>query len=69
MKNYDAIGCRVHLNPNGSDLRCGDKLNNINWNQNEGVVQLCEICRLKKQNSTMLEMLNRRYPANQNGEQ
>lgn len=63
MKNYDRIGCRVQLNPNGNDLRCGDKLNNINWNQNEGVVQLCEICRLKKQNSTMLEMLNRRYPS------
>lgn len=69
MKNYDDIGCRVQLNPNGSDQRCGDKLNNINWNPNEGVVQLCEVCRLKKQNNSMLKMLNRRYPANQNGEQ
>jgi hypothetical protein len=68
MKNYDDIGCRVHLNPNGSDLRCGDTATYRNWNASEGVVQLCEICRLKKQNKTMLEMLNRRY-TNQNGEQ
>ncbi len=59
MNNYEQIGCRVQLNPNGSDLRCGDKVNNINWNPNEGVVQLCEMCRLKKQNATLLEMLNR----------
>lgn len=59
MRNYEHIGCRVHLNPNGSDLRCGDKVNNLNWNPNEGVVQLCEMCRLKKQNATLLETLNR----------
>ena len=58
LKKYDDIGCRVHLNPNGSDLRCGDKLNNLNWNKNEGVVQLCEACRLKQQNNTLMEMLN-----------
>lgn len=62
--NEDAIGCRVHLNPSGSDLRCGDKINAWNWNPNEGVVQLCPLCSLKKQNASRLEMLNRR-----NGEQ
>ena len=56
--NTDKIGCRVQLNPNGSDLRCGDKVNKVNWNPNEGVVQLCQICQLRKQNTTLLDMLN-----------
>lgn len=56
----EEIGCRVHLNPNGSDLRCGDRINNINWNPNEGVIQLCEMCKLKKQNASLVEALNRR---------
>lgn len=56
--NQSPIGCRVHLNPNGSDLRCGDRVNNVNWNPNEGAVQLCTICSLRKQNSTLLDMLN-----------
>lgn len=59
------IGCRVLLNPvmqnpNGYGLRCGDKVNNLNWNPNEGVVQLCPICILRKQNATLVDMLNRR---------
>lgn len=56
----EEIGCRVHLNPNGSDLRCGDRVNNVNWNQNEGAIQLCEMCKLKKQNASLVEALNRR---------
>lgn len=56
----EEIGCRVHLNPNGSDLRCGDRVNNVNWNPNEGVIQLCEMCKLKKQNASLVEALNRR---------
>lgn len=56
----EKIGCRVHLNPNGSDLRCGDRVNNVNWNQNEGSIQLCEMCKLKKQNASLVEALNRR---------
>lgn len=62
MTKHEHIGCRVQLNPNGSDLRCGDKLNNINWNPNEGVVQLCEMCRLKKMNNSLSKMLNRSKP-------
>lgn len=56
----EEIGCRVHLNPNGSDLRCGDRVNNVNWNPNEGAIQLCEMCKLKKQNASLVEALNRR---------
>ncbi len=55
----EEIGCRIHLNLNGSDLRCGDRINNINWNPNEGVIQLCETCKLKKQNASLVEALNR----------
>lgn len=62
MEKLDKIGCRVHLNPNGSSLRCGDKVNAWNWNPNEGVVQLCDVCKLKKQNASLLDMLNRRHP-------
>lgn len=58
--NQSFIGCRAHLNPKGSDLRCGDKVSAWNWNLNEGVVQLCPLCSLKKQNSVMIDMLNRR---------
>ncbi|TQC75571.1 hypothetical protein [Pantoea dispersa] len=58
----DKIGCRVQLNPNGSDLRCGDRVNNVNWNLNEGVVELCEVCKLKLRNASLLEALNRRHP-------
>lgn len=54
----DRIGCRVQLNPNGSDLRCGDRVNNVNWNPNEGAVQLCTICSLRKKNASLLDMLN-----------
>ncbi len=61
MIKDDVIGCRVQLNPNGSDLRCGDKVNNINWNENEGVVQLCTMCQLRKQNSTLRNMLNHKH--------
>lgn len=56
----DQIGCRIQLNPNGSDLRCGDRVNNLNWNPNEGCIQLCPMCSLRKQNSTLMEMLNRK---------
>lgn len=56
--NESPIGCRVQLNPNGSDLRCGDRVNNVNWNPNEGAVQLCTICSLRKQNSSLLGMIN-----------
>lgn len=59
-EKYDVSGCRVQLNPNGSDIRCGDKVNNRNWNPNEGVVQLCPMCQLKQQNNTLIEMLNRK---------
>ncbi|MEI7177071.1 hypothetical protein [Pectobacterium carotovorum] len=59
-EKYDVPGCRVQLNPNGSDIRCGDKVNNRNWNPNEGVVQLCPICQLKRQNNSLIEMLNRK---------
>lgn len=62
MQKQDNIGCRVLLNPNGSSLRCGDKVNTWNWNPNEGVVQLCAVCKLKKQNASLLDMLNRRHP-------
>lgn len=58
--NLAPTGCRVQLNPNGSDLRCGDKLNNVNFSPNEGAIQYCAMCRLKLQNATLLEMLNRR---------
>lgn len=56
--NESKIGCGVHLNPNGSDLRCGQKINNLNCNANEGVVQLCAVCALRKQNKALLDMLN-----------
>lgn len=47
----DNYGCRVQLNPNGSDLRCGDK----RWDS----IQLCKMCQLKKRNASLTEMLNR----------
>ena len=47
----DNYGCRAQLNPNGSDLRCGDK----RWDR----IQLCEMCQLKKRNASLTEMLNR----------
>lgn len=59
FKTEEVHGCRVQLNPNGSDLRCGDRINNLNWNQNEGVVQLCPMCQLKQKNNTLIEMVNR----------
>lgn len=52
----EQIGCRVHLNPNGSDLRCGDRINNLFG----APQQLCEMCQLRKRNSTLVDMLNRR---------
>lgn len=62
--NLAPTGCRLQLNPNGSDLRCGDKTNNLNFNPNEGVIQYCAMCRLKLKNAILLEAINRR-----NGEQ
>lgn len=59
MKDYN-YGCRILLNPNGSSLRCGDKVNNLNWELNEGVVQLCEMCRLLKRNEDLESVLNRK---------
>lgn len=61
LKSKDQlIGCRLLLNPNGSSLRCGDRINNVNWNPNEGAIQLCPMCELRKQNNTLVDMLNRR---------
>ena len=59
MKGYN-YGCRTLLNPNGSSLRCGDKVNHLNWEPNEGAVQLCEVCKLHKRNATLESMLNRK---------
>lgn len=59
----EEIGCRVQLNPNGSDLRCGDRVNNVNWNPNEGVIQLCQMCALRKQNMSLINLLNRKQEA------
>lgn len=59
MKDYN-YGCRILLNPNGSSLRCGDKVDHLNWEPNEGVVQLCELCRLRKRSASLESMLNRK---------
>lgn len=60
------IGCRIQLNPNGSDLRCGDKINNLNWNPNEGALQLCPMCRIRMQNMSLIDAINRRVGGDQN---
>lgn len=60
MFKDEEIGCRTQLNPNGSDLRCGDKVNAWNWNHNEGLVQLCPICELKRKNNYLIDMLNKK---------
>lgn len=57
----EKIGCGVHLNPNGSDLRCGQKLNNRNWNEEEGVIQLCIICELKQRNNSLMDALQSKH--------
>ncbi|WP_145601645.1 hypothetical protein [Yersinia frederiksenii] len=57
FEKHEKVGCGVHLNPNGSDLRCGQKINNRNWNENEGVVQLCVICELKQRNNSLMDAL------------
>lgn len=54
---HEKVGCGVHLNPNGSDLRCGQKINNRNWNENEGAIQLCIICELKQRNNSLMAAL------------
>lgn len=61
----DRVGCRIQLNPNGSDLRCGDRINNINWNLNEGVVQLCEVCKIKQRNLNLVKALKEKYSNDQ----
>lgn len=64
MGMIEVVGCRVHLNPNGSDLRCGDRVNNFNWNEDEGYIQLCQVCSLRKQNSALIEMLSKKNDSN-----
>lgn len=67
FNKYEVVGCRTQLNPNGSDLRCGDKVNSNNWNENEGFVQLCGMCSLKRKNNTLIDMLNRQVKEQSHG--
>ncbi|EAB5377026.1 hypothetical protein TX36_24210 [Salmonella enterica] len=57
----EQTGCRVILHPNHSSVRCGDRVNNVNWNPNEGAIQLCPMCELRRKNSSLIDALNAKH--------